>query len=82
MKTHDRIPISAPTLVIHGTADTEVPLDHAESVATRIGGSEFVAVEGAGHYTLLTQSEQNQPLIRQFLYKHAPVASTRKGNKQ
>ena len=69
--------ISAPTLVIHGTADTEVPLDHAESVARRIQGSELVTVDGAGHYTLLTQSEQNQPLIRQFLHKHAPVSATK-----
>lgn len=70
----DPLPISAPTLVIHGTADTEVPLDHAESIAKRIQGSELVAIEGAGHFTLLTQSEENHPLIRQFLHKHAASA--------
>lgn len=73
----DPLPISAPTLVIHGTADAEVDFAHAESVVRRIQGSELVAIEGAGHFTLLTQSEENEPLVRQFLHEHAPIASTK-----
>lgn len=73
----DPLPISAPTLVIHGTADACVDFSHAESVVRRIQSSELVAIEGAGHFTLLTQSEENQPLIREFLHKHAPIASTK-----
>jgi pimeloyl-ACP methyl ester carboxylesterase len=74
LSEQDRLPISAPTLVIHGTADAVVDFSHAESVVRRIQNSELVAVEGAGHFTLLTQSEQNEPLIRQFLHKHAAIA--------
>jgi len=70
----DPLPISAPTLVIHGTADAEVDIAHAESVVRRIQNSELVAIEGAGHFTLLTQSEENEPLIGQFLHKHAAIA--------
>jgi len=77
MGERDPLPISAPTLVIHGTADAAVDLAHAESVVRRIQGSELVAIEGAGHFALLTQSEENEPLIREFLHKHAPIASTK-----
>jgi pimeloyl-ACP methyl ester carboxylesterase len=74
MGEQDPLPVSAPTLVIHGMADAEVDFAHAESVVRRIQGSELVAIEGAGHFALVTQSEENEPLIRQFLHKHAAIA--------
>jgi pimeloyl-ACP methyl ester carboxylesterase len=73
----DPLPISAPTLVFHGTADALVDFSHAESVVRRIQNSELVATEGAGHLPLLTQFEENDPLVRKFLHEHAPVASTK-----
>ncbi|MDQ2851806.1 MAG: alpha/beta hydrolase [Actinomycetota bacterium] len=44
--------ISAPTLVIHGTADTDVPFEQAQLVARRVPGARLVPVEGADHLTL------------------------------
>jgi pimeloyl-ACP methyl ester carboxylesterase len=41
--------ISVPTVVIHGTADTAVPMAAGQAMASRIPGARFVAVEGAGH---------------------------------
>jgi pimeloyl-ACP methyl ester carboxylesterase len=41
--------ISAPTLVIHGTADPMFPLEHGEALARQISGARLVALEGAGH---------------------------------
>jgi len=73
----DPLPISSPTLVIHGTADTDVDFSHAESVVRRIQGSEIVTIEGAGHGAFLTHSEEIESLIRQFLHEHAPIASTK-----
>ena len=73
----DPLPISAPTLVIYGTTDAEVDLAHVESVVKRIQGSELVAIEGAGHFTLPAQSEKIEPLVRKFLHEHAPVALTK-----
>lgn len=44
--------ITAPTLVIHGTADTDVPFAQAEMATARIPNARLVRVEGADHLTL------------------------------
>jgi pimeloyl-ACP methyl ester carboxylesterase len=41
--------ITAPTLVIHGTADPMFPPGHGEALAEEIPGSELLLTEGAGH---------------------------------
>lgn len=41
--------ITAPTLVIHGTADPLHPLPHGEAVASLIPGARLEAVPGMGH---------------------------------
>ena len=41
--------ITAPTLVIHGTADPMFPLKHGEVLAADIPGARLLRLEGAGH---------------------------------
>ena len=41
--------ISAPTLVIHGSADPMFPLAHGEALAEAIPGARLVPLDGAGH---------------------------------
>jgi pimeloyl-ACP methyl ester carboxylesterase len=41
--------ISAPTLVIHGTADPMFPIGHGEALAEEIPGARLLRLEGAGH---------------------------------
>jgi pimeloyl-ACP methyl ester carboxylesterase len=41
--------ISAPTLVIHGTADPAFPLPHGIALAEGIPGASLLPLEGAGH---------------------------------
>jgi len=41
--------ITAPALVIHGTADPMFPLGHAEALAAEIPDARLLALEGAGH---------------------------------
>jgi pimeloyl-ACP methyl ester carboxylesterase len=41
--------ITAPTLVIHGTADPMFPPRHGESLASEIPGARLLVLEGAGH---------------------------------
>jgi pimeloyl-ACP methyl ester carboxylesterase len=41
--------ISAPTLIIHGTADPMFPIEHGEALAQEIPGARLLPLEGAGH---------------------------------
>jgi pimeloyl-ACP methyl ester carboxylesterase len=41
--------ITAPTLVIHGTADPMFPLEHGRALAEEIPGARLRTLEGAGH---------------------------------
>jgi pimeloyl-ACP methyl ester carboxylesterase len=41
--------ITAPTLVIHGTADPMFPLAHGEALADEIPDARLLTLEGAGH---------------------------------
>src|SRR5688500_13704116 len=42
-------PITAPTLVIHGTADPMFPVAYGEALAREIPGARLLRLEGAGH---------------------------------
>jgi pimeloyl-ACP methyl ester carboxylesterase len=41
--------ITAPTLVIHGTADPMFPLEHGQALAAEIPGATLLPLNGAGH---------------------------------
>jgi pimeloyl-ACP methyl ester carboxylesterase len=60
MQNHDLLPegehaagplssITAPTLVIHGTADPMFPLEHAQALIAEIPGARLLPLPGAGH---------------------------------
>jgi pimeloyl-ACP methyl ester carboxylesterase len=41
--------ITAPTMVVHGTADPMFPLEHGEALSEEISRSRLLTLEGAGH---------------------------------
>jgi pimeloyl-ACP methyl ester carboxylesterase len=41
--------ISAPTLVVHGTADPMFPVEHGKALASAIPGARLLEIEGMGH---------------------------------
>jgi pimeloyl-ACP methyl ester carboxylesterase len=59
--------ITAPTLVLHGTHDTVVPVHHAQRVAEGVPGAQLRMIEGGGHLCTVTHSETALPLIVEFL---------------
>lgn len=50
---HPLKPVKAPTLVIHGSSDREVPFHNAEAIANIGGHVELQTYEGLGHRTIL-----------------------------
>lgn len=46
--------VTAPTLVLHGDADSVVPLNHAEFYAEAVPGARIDVLAGAGHAFILT----------------------------
>jgi pimeloyl-ACP methyl ester carboxylesterase len=57
--------VRCPTLVVHGTADTIIPLRHGQAVAAALGGHARLApVAGAGHNDLLGVRRTWQELAR------------------
>ncbi len=64
--------ITAPTLVVHGTADQCVPFAAAEAVARRIPGAFLLPVEGAGHLVEIGPwASEVQRRIAEFLRQHS-----------
>ena len=62
--------ISAPTLVVHGTADPMFPVEHGEALAAEIPGASLLRLEGAGHGLLRTDWE---PVAETILELEVPA---------
>lgn len=67
----DRVPeITAPALVIHGTADAAIGMDKAERLAATLEGCNGVTViEGGSHAANNTHPEEVNAAIRAFLQR-------------
>ena len=63
--------ITCPTLILHGTADANVPISHSEFAHSQITGSALERLPGADHFMPITQYKRLQFLQDEFLAKHA-----------
>lgn len=61
--------ITAPTLVIGGTADRMTPLKYSAYLADQIPGAELVSVPGGGHMMALEQPQVVAGAVRAWLEK-------------
>lgn len=70
-------PIAAPTCIIHGQKDADVPYNHAQFVAQKLFQAQLITLPEAGHLIWLSPEwpAAAQQLIH-FLQQHAPT----KGN--
>ncbi len=59
--------IEAPTLVVHGTADSIVPFVQAQQLAARVPGAELLAIEGGEHVTIFTHLAEVRSRVTAFL---------------
>jgi pimeloyl-ACP methyl ester carboxylesterase len=66
-EAYDRLPsISAPCLVMHGTADPVIPFKNGEILAERLTNSELIALEGIGHLIAVEKPLETADRIRRF----------------
>lgn len=61
--------IKAPTLIIHGSEDINVPASQSKKLAEQIPGSKLVIMEGVDHLGILSKSEEIDKIINEFLEK-------------
>jgi len=73
--------IAIPTLIVHGTADVDIPFRQAQEVANAIPDAQLVAIEGAQHLSMLA-SEQAYTAIHRFLQKLLPCEDNRTKGKR
>jgi pimeloyl-ACP methyl ester carboxylesterase len=59
--------IAAPTLIIHGSADTLVPLKYAKDASWRIPDCRLEVLKGAGHWAQRDQPEAFVAAMNEFL---------------
>lgn len=61
--------ISVPTLALHGTADIDLPIAHAEMVGAKVPGAKLIRAEGGDHLFFGNHAHSDMALtgIRQFL---------------
>ena len=59
--------ISVPTLILHGTADEEVPFAEAERLHAGLSASALIPFLGGGHSIMVTHTEPYQQAIVNFL---------------
>lgn len=70
--TYDRLPrIQAPTLVISGSADRQVPVANSKILASSMPNAQLVILEGMGHGFLVEAAEAANKAITDFLNRHS-----------
>lgn len=66
-EAYDRLPsISAPCLVMHGTADPVMPFENGQILAERLTNSKLIALEGVGHLLAVEKPLETADRIRRF----------------
>ncbi|MBN1966516.1 MAG: alpha/beta fold hydrolase, partial [Anaerolineae bacterium] len=69
--------ITAPTLVIGGTADRMMPLKFSQFLADQIVGAELVRVEGGGHMLPLEQPDVVAGAVADWLARRLTIPGAR-----
>lgn len=62
--------VSLPTLIVHGTADDTVPVEHARLIAENAPHAELVILEGAGH--ILRHDRRARDALNEWLDRTLP----------
>lgn len=58
--------VSAPTLIVHGSEDVNVPVDLSHAIARKISGAQLVVIEGADHMMPFSHKAELAEIISRF----------------
>lgn len=64
--------ITAPALIVHGTADAIVPIDESRTLATQLPDVELLELDGVGHVPTMTRPDEVVAAIRRRFPATAP----------
>lgn len=64
--------ITAPTLVVHGTLDRNVPIENGARAARRIAGAKFLEIDGGDHYVAIARADTVWAETARFLQAIRP----------
>jgi pimeloyl-ACP methyl ester carboxylesterase len=59
--------IKSPTLIVHGTKDSAVPVENARQAHERIPGSKLIWMEGCGHWPQRDDPPEFNRVVKEFL---------------
>lgn len=59
--------LSVPTLITHGTADTNVPFAFSEEMARRVPHADFAVFEGADHFMSFSHRDEYFAVVDRFV---------------
>jgi 3-oxoadipate enol-lactonase len=68
--------LTMPTLIVHGDADSRIPLPCGRQLQNSISSSELYIIPGAEHGLLSNEPRAVRNLIFQFIERFAPVSSS------
>jgi pimeloyl-ACP methyl ester carboxylesterase len=60
--------VDTPTLIVHGTADDESPIEHAHWLRDGLPNAQFHAIDGGGHGVLVENTAEVVAPMRRFLF--------------
>ncbi|MCW2691101.1 MAG: 3-oxoadipate enol-lactonase 2, partial [Mycobacterium sp.] len=68
-RIHDVLPRikGVPTLIMSGTLDEDVPIEHGKYLADHIDGAEYQLLEGGGHLGYFEQHDQFNMTVLDWL---------------
>ena len=67
--------LDLPTLIVHGDADTTIPVSCAHTLYELISDAQLEVIPGAVHGLMTNEAEQVRNMIVNFIEEKAPVRS-------
>jgi 3-oxoadipate enol-lactonase len=59
--------LDKPALILHGTEDRVVPYENGRLLASRIAGSQFITLHGAGHLAFIERAHEVNRVLLDFI---------------